>query len=143
MRNELVIPSLLKAFIEKGFKSMLKEQRKLEEGREKVLPKLKAKEQREHKQDKRAQRKTRDRRYYTWYAALKGKDKHCFNLFVGICDHLIQKQNKEVLDQGKLHRKDVHEWISDFLFKKNFYKGNKNQDALYRQSYKEDYLRPL
>lgn len=105
---------------------MLKEQGKLEEGRKTVLPKLKAKEQMEHKQDKRAQRKNRNRIYYTWYAALKGKDKHYFNIFIYMCDHLICKENQEIIDQKKRHRKDVHRWISDFLSKMEF-KKNKGE----------------
>lgn len=130
MRNELVISPLLKAFIEKEFQSMLKEQGKLEEGRKTVLPKLKAKEQMEHKQDKRAQRKNRNRIYYTWYAALKGKDKHYFNIFIYMCDHLICKENQEIIDQKKRHRKDVHRWISDFLSKMEFKKKIKGSPIM-------------
>ncbi len=125
-KNKLVIPPLLEAFIEKEFQSMLKTQKELEEQRKTIWPKLKKKEQRESKRAKRVQRENPKPIYYTQFATLKGKDNPYLNIFVYQCYYLLHKENEETIEQGKLHKKDIHEWISDFLSKKEFKKDKGN-----------------
>jgi len=125
--KKVVIPKILRSFIDDQFRKMAQREEELRSKRTLERPKLKKVEQKEQKRRKRkgvsngaSHIPTTDARF------LKGKDFWDFNNFVYICYHLLKKEprNADNLGLGFLHGQDFHSWISRYLERKGYRKKN-------------------
>jgi hypothetical protein len=134
-KKKVQVSKQLAAFLKTEFKSMLKSEKELKEDRKADRRELERKEQKESVRIKRKHGNRGERNpnpfSTVWKAmnareiALKGKAKLDFNNFIFMCDYFLQIENQGALEDGVLHRKDIHEWISEFLHSKRYIKKNR------------------
>ncbi len=129
--KEISVSDVLLAFIEKEFHSMLRFEGELREKRKDA----KRQEQRESKRIERGAndaeelitQRVKNSRDAMKQFVLKGKSKPDLNNFVYMCDYFLRQENEETLRLEISHRKDIHDWISRFLTKKGYRKGDENK----------------
>lgn len=138
-QKQLQVSNQLIAFIENKFQPMVNSEKELEEHKNLYRRELERKEQKESVRIKRKYGTRREKNPNPFSTvlkvmdakdiALKGKAKLDFNNFVYMCDYFLRRENQEALQLEKLHRKDIHGWISRFLTQKKYRKKNRKRSG--------------
>jgi len=138
-KHGLVVSKKLLAFIEKEFQLMIRYEGELNADRNAHRRDLERKEQTESVRIKRHGGNIGEENpnpfSTVWKTmdvkdiVLKGKAKLDFNNFVYMCDYFLRKENQEAVELEKVHRKDVHDWISRFLTSKGYRKKNGKENG--------------